>query len=495
MKISQDWIQHPQWWFHSTPQTDREVMKHYGDFFQIHIQDDLDSVILYDQLARHYFRNEPVMLFMQTSKAVIIAKRLLIGNIGRFSPEEFVFILLPLRHTKQPKEIQNSIFHLKQHPAFRDPYPSIMVRFYKAGITQLSKFHTFFMDQYVAEYDIPNWNVFRDILEYCPERLCQRQSPDIFGIQTFLNKHQPKRIIVSLSGGVDSMVLLHTLLDKNVPIEAVHINYRNRGDICDLEVDMMRNYCSYLGVSFTVRRIEEILRTKDQFRDFYEDITREIRFEMYKMLAGTDGMVLLGHHQDDAVENILSNIRKGRNWDNLMGMTETHYEKGVWIGRPFLKFRKEEIIGYAKDNHIPYLEDSTPMWSERGQMRDDVIPALNRFPNQCQGFIEMAVEMKRMDSLIRKSLWEPYQKQMIRETENIYTLPFGLCYLEWGVAFWAPFLIDIAREWKVVYPSRKAIYNFMKAMTHGSLRVQLSKDIQIRVKQNRFIIEKISSKQ
>ena len=64
-------------------------------------------------------------------------------------------------------------------------------------------------------------------------------------------------------------------------------------------------FCKYLGVPFYVRTIDEIQRTQDHYRDFYESITKKIRFDSYKFLGNP---VILGHNWNDCVENIITNI-------------------------------------------------------------------------------------------------------------------------------------------------------------------------------------------
>lgn len=466
MKVSQTWIQHPQWWFNSTPKTDREVITFYGtNFLNIHCQDDLDYLILYDQLARHYFRNDPLNYSIYTVKALEYTNRLLIGNKGRFSPEEFVFILLPLRHTKVPSNIQRALSELRIHPLY-SLSPSIFVRFYKASIQQLSKFHEIGTKVYLpCQRTFKQWSS-TDILEFSPTSHLKLLEKALEEDINFINKWKPNQIVVSLSGGVDSMVLLHRFSkvcqELGKECCAIHINYGNRGEICQKEVELLRDFCEELNIKLYVREIYEIQRTKDKEREFYEELTRQIRFDMYKIVSGSNGMVLLGHHQDDAVENILSNIRKERNWGDLRGMNTTHIERAVWVGRPLLNSNKKVIIEYAHNYNIPYLEDSTPKWSERGRMRDIVIPALNTFDNQCHGLVKMSEEMKHLYHLMEESVWKPFRKNIVRLNEDDVKMELTNASLQWGNAFWNETMIDIARTLKVIYPSHKSIQNFLK---------------------------------
>ena len=200
-------------------------------------------------------------------------------------------------------------------------------------------------------------------------------------------------LCVSLSGGVDSMVLLHQLVTCKVErgymcdVRAVHINYNNR-DTCESEVQFVESFCNLLGVNLSVRHITEAVRARDKSRQDYEELTRCIRFQEY---AKQKCPVLLGHNYEDTVENVIANISSRKNYHNLQGMTERTIEQGVTIIRPLLSLHKADIYKYADRHGVPHLPDSTPKWSRRGKLRDHVIPALASYePNFIKGLLQIA---------------------------------------------------------------------------------------------------------
>ena len=221
-------------------------------------------------------------------------------------------------------------------------------------------------------------------------------------LTTLLNTN--KRLCVSLSGGVDSMVLLHmtSALNKiqyNCVLTAVHINYNNR-PTCAEEVAFVQTYCDKLGVSLQVRHITEMTRSRDANRSAYEELTRQIRFSEY-MKQGCP--VMLGHNYDDTIENIVSNIASCRNYHNLAGMSLTSTERNVTILRPLLNMKKTDIYEYAGAHDIAHLEDSTPKWSRRGKLRDHLIPALELCePNFVKGLTKIAADLAENCRLIEQ---------------------------------------------------------------------------------------------
>jgi tRNA(Ile)-lysidine synthetase-like protein len=216
-----------------------------------------------------------------------------------------------------------------------------------------------------------------------------------------LNKRDA--LCVSLSGGVDSMVLLRALREyqlktkfyktiKQFHLKAVHVNYNNRSD-CDKEVDFVVNYCDSIGVPIEVRHITEMKRVRDRSRHEYEEFTRKARFEMYRK---QECAILIGHNFDDTVENIISNVASKKKYDNLFGMSKQHEEDGVTVLRPLLDVPKKDIYEYATAMNVPHLPDSTPEWSRRGKLRDHVIPALERCePQFIRGLVHLAEHLRK----------------------------------------------------------------------------------------------------
>ena len=116
-----------------------------------------------------------------------------------------------------------------------------------------------------------------------------------------------------------------------------------------------------------------------------------VRYGVYKALKGP---VILGHNKDDCLENIFTNIANKTKYDDLRGMTHISNNQ-VEFWRPLLDFSKDEIVEYAKKHDIPHLPNSTPTWSQRGQIRSKVIPCLNEWnPEFIKGLFEITKQTK-----------------------------------------------------------------------------------------------------
>jgi tRNA(Ile)-lysidine synthase TilS/MesJ/uncharacterized protein (DUF924 family) len=276
-------------------------------------------------------------------------------------------------------------------------------------------------------------------------------------------------VIVSLSGGVDSMVIASVLahLQKScgyphLNVIAVHIDYGNRPE-SGAEADFVRRYCEgTLNIQFFCRRIDEVMRGVTA-RDDYERIAREIRYSSYKdaiavarrdtsttSLIGRptdngnhshdDGDdndsttplpeigVMLGHHRGDLRENVLSNAHKGCGPLDLSGMTAISKNDGVIIYRPLLLLEKSFILEYAHKFGIPYFKDTTPHWSTRGKLRNKLLPLLEEIygDGSMNNLSNLAVESDECKALLQQSTIGPFMDSIVRTPMGIImdTIPW-----------------------------------------------------------------------
>ena len=203
-------------------------------------------------------------------------------------------------------------------------------------------------------------------------------------IESIIRKCEDDQVsfIVSLSGGVDSMVCLHCLKHLQpmygYHLDAVHINYSNRIS-SDAEEKFVASWAKLLDVRLFSRRIHEIRRTpcmNHDLRNTYESYTRNVRYCTYKTVNKA-AYVVLGHNKDDCLENIFQNISHHSKYDDLRGMANLSVQDGITFFRPLLEITKDDIIDFAKSHGIPFLPNSTPAWSQRGQIRNKIVPVLN----------------------------------------------------------------------------------------------------------------------
>jgi tRNA(Ile)-lysidine synthetase-like protein len=218
---------------------------------------------------------------------------------------------------------------------------------------------------------------------------------------------EEEKLILSISGGVDSMVCSYILERLKIDYVCVHINYTNREEN-KLEEEYVVEWCKKIRKPIYIRRIEEIKRDKcmkNGLREIYEEYTREIRYNTYRQVSEMIGnkkcKVILGHNKDDCLENILTNITNKNKYENLSGMESESEIDGIKFMRPMIEIEKKEIYEVANMKKIYYLKDSTPKWSQRGRIRDKVRPTLEEWNKESiEGLFELKRVMEESNKLI-----------------------------------------------------------------------------------------------
>jgi tRNA(Ile)-lysidine synthetase-like protein len=368
-------------------------------------EDYLALLLQYDQILRHpieddldrskYLSNQKEYL----NYSLEIAINLINNYWSSLEPWEKVFILLTLRHTD---DLNNKIKSLEMinNELKLDINNPLYLRFLKATVLDLDKYYSKEFSKTPVILNINNFNNYHEILDKN-----SKYKNDLQNLKEYVDEYFDfskqfikilnqidvnNNIAISISGGVDSMVL--SLLAKqyverhklDINIILIHICYNNRNETTQ-EIEFLKTWAKTLNLKLYIRNIFELKRNRDcKYRQIYEEVTRKIRFNFYKQF---NCPILLGHNSDDCLENIFSNLGKKIHFDNLKGMDIISYDdENVLIGRPLLYIKKENIYKVADFYGIPYLYDSTPPWSQRGKMRDVLLPTINKFnPNILEG--------------------------------------------------------------------------------------------------------------
>lgn len=400
-----EWFRHSQWWFSKLQEYDEYITTNFG-----HLLDAPDAsgplalILLYDQLPRHVFRNTSsnhiIEYYLEKAIDVVLSVRDT-GYERSLAAIEWTFFMLPLRHTRNAivicKYVIKKTWTRMCAPGTSESDIDVYRRFLKASYTNLD---TDDQGGFVKDFGGPSSNGLHpqvaskpsgkltlawSIWDFAPpiDSVTNMKPLYTLGNLAVLDSHRP--IIVSLSGGVDSMVALHLLRHSAHAsrVVAVHINYTNRVE-CANEVRVLKHWCRVMGVMLYVRAIDEINRKpcmEYELRELYETYTRNVRYGTYRWVRA-GAQVVLGHNYDDCLENIMTNIASKSKYDNLWGMQASVVQDGIEFVRPLLQVPKDMIYAYARDHNIPYLRNSTPVWSQRGQIRNDIVPALDKWNGQ-----------------------------------------------------------------------------------------------------------------
>jgi tRNA(Ile)-lysidine synthetase-like protein len=466
----------------------------------------LAYIIVLDQFTRNLFRESD---FRRNDRKVLEFVEELLLNREDLNYTYFLermFILLPLRHSKSSKNIRRVLELLEQ---YRKEFTNslelqYLEKFKCATIKDLTKAsgeykYTKCQKTFGTKALHSNTTVLKPIeysdyssvldLEYgSRERLNSKIDLERV-VEKYLEKYNIKRLGVSLSGGIDSMVLLE-ILKKILGRDNVicgYISHSNR-DVAQKELEFLIEWCNNLGVQLVYRKVDYMNRESVE-REFYEEETRNIRFELYRHIVKTynlDG-VCLGHHRDDIGENVMMNVLQGRDVLELKGMNDIKEMYGVTICRPMLHVKKDTVWYYGKTHNVQCFLDSTPDWSWRGVLRRQIYPRLDERLGSIHTLLAaLGDKSEEWNTVIEKMVFNPiYEK--VEYLKNGCSIRLDKVTLDMPSIFYTKLLVHVLHTMNVRMISNKCMVNFLEWLK------DTSKDTYCRLSNDYTAIKECSS--
>ncbi len=183
------------------------------------------------------------------------------------------------------------------------------------------------------------------------------------------------RLLVAVSGGVDSMVLCDLLLKAGYKFSVAHCNFKLRDHDSDTDEQFVKNYCAKNKLEFYVRSFNTANYAEEKKLSI-QMAARALRYSFFNelMIKHSFTYLLTAHHLSDNVETFLINLVRGSGISGLKGISE----KRGNIVRPLLPFSKEEILNYAKENSVEFRTDKSNLEDAylRNDLRLNIIPKL-----------------------------------------------------------------------------------------------------------------------
>jgi tRNA(Ile)-lysidine synthase len=228
---------------------------------------------------------------------------------------------------------------------------------------------------------------------------------------------QAKKLLIAVSGGIDSMVLCDLLLRSSQDFAIAHCNFNLRGVESDGDEQFVKSYAAQKEIPFFSMRFDTEAFANDQ-KLSVQVAARELRYAWFAELLNVHkfDFVLTAHHADDNFETFLINISRGTGLAGLVGIPA---ENGKII-RPLLNFSRKEIESYAIENDVKWCEDSSNSSNKylRNQLRHGVVPILKNInPNFIESFAETLSHLQQSQSLVEDAAKLVY-KQVAVELEN-----------------------------------------------------------------------------
>ncbi len=208
-----------------------------------------------------------------------------------------------------------------------------------------------------------------------------------------------EKVLLGLSGGRDSVTLLHLLLVRGHRVVAAHLNHQLRGRESLADENFVRQLCKQWNVPLFIKR-EKVLSHAKTNKLSVEEASRIARYRFLAALAQKQkiNQVVVAHHQHDQAETVLLKIFMGIHGRPLYGMKmqrplpilnwnkslTAHKKTKIQLIRPLLEAPREEIILYTRQNHLPFRQDSSNknLSYPRNWIRLRLIPLIERRLNR-----------------------------------------------------------------------------------------------------------------
>lgn len=227
-----------------------------------------------------------------------------------------------------------------------------------------------------------------------------------------------ERMVVGVSGGVDSMVLMDIMSQLVDSCVVVHCDHMLRSESAEdarfVAMEAQQRGCVFIS------RSDDVTARARASRMSIEEAGREARYALFTQIASDKGAtkVVLAHHMDDQAETVLMRLMRGSGSTGLRGMVPLR--EGIFL-RPMLDVTRAEIKAYAEVNCIPFREDETNAdWRFlRNRVRGDLLPELRRYnPNIVQTLHRVATVLQGEDSFVEEAAQSAINSVLIECCEH-----------------------------------------------------------------------------
>jgi tRNA(Ile)-lysidine synthase len=245
-------------------------------------------------------------------------------------------------------------------------------------------------------------------------------------------------VLAAVSGGMDSVLLVHFLKAAGYPFAIAHCNFQLRGAEAEADQQFCQQLAAHMQVAFHTINFDTNAYVREH-RLSVQMAARNLRYQWFEHIRKQHQYtaIALAHHQNDAIETILLNLTRGTGIAGLHGILP----KNNYLVRPMLFLTREEIANLVQQNQLAYVEDSSNASTKyaRNKLRHRVIPTLKELnPNLEQTFERSLAHFRELEQLldtkvkeIKKDLWQQQGNEVhlpISGVRNLY--PQRLILLE-----------------------------------------------------------------
>ncbi len=200
-------------------------------------------------------------------------------------------------------------------------------------------------------------------------------------------------LFVALSGGPDSVALLHILHTLGHPCTALHCNFHLRGEESDRDQHFCEELCKQLDIPLLIRHFDTFSYMEENHMSL-EMAARELRYAWFReeLEMRREKFIAIGHHQDDSIETLLMNLMRGTGINGLTGIVPVNH--ATHVIRPLLCLSRQQILDYLSAEGLSYITDSTNLENDtlRNQIRNQVLPLMEQILPQSRHGISLTMQ-------------------------------------------------------------------------------------------------------
>lgn len=243
-------------------------------------------------------------------------------------------------------------------------------------------------------------------------------------IETYNLIEKNDKIVIGVSGGPDSICLLHVLygLKEKLGIEIVvaHVNHMLR-DVADLETEYVQSFCEKIGIECYVKKADILEISKTQKKGT-EEVGRQVRYDFFNEVAKktNSNKIATAHNSNDRAETVILNILRGSGLSGLKGIEPIRDNKYI---RPLINTDRQDIENYCNDNKLEPKYDKTNNENiyTRNKVRNTVIPYIKKEfnPNIIKTINRLSSLATEENEYLQAITKQEFENLLIEKTENI----------------------------------------------------------------------------
>jgi tRNA(Ile)-lysidine synthase len=238
------------------------------------------------------------------------------------------------------------------------------------------------------------------------------------------------KLLLAVSGGVDSVVLCELCKQAGYDFTIAHCNFQLRGEESERDEQFVKKLGDKYNVNVEVKKFEtEGYAAKHKLS--IQEAARVLRYEWFEELVNTQLSklnrkaesatihLLTAHHKDDNIETLLMNFFRGTGLHGLTGIPASYGH----IKRPLLDFSKEEIVQFANENELAFVDDSSNLSSKytRNFFRNEIIHAISKvYPQVKENLADNIERFKEIENLYRQTVDELKKKLCRRKGAEVH---------------------------------------------------------------------------